>query len=64
MMKRPRARMVLTGVLFLIVAFLLLFVHLGIVVVAAALMAVVGISSLQAARRADVWWCPSCRKRF
>ena len=62
--KRPRARMIITGALFLAAAILLLlFVHVAVVVVGAVLMAVVGISSLQGARRANVPRCPACGYR-
>ena len=36
--KRPRARMIVTGSILLVAAFLLLFVHVGVVVLAAALV--------------------------
>lgn len=57
---RPRARMILTGVLFCAAAFvLLLFVRLGVVVLAAVLMVVVGVSSFKAASKRQR--CPRCR---
>jgi hypothetical protein len=61
---RPRARMIITGVIFIVAAFVLLFfVHLAVVVVAAVLMAVVGASSLKAARHPKPMRCPKCRRR-
>lgn len=60
--KRPRARLIMTGVLFLATALaLLLFIHIGVVAVGAVLMGIVGVSSLQAARKAGVPRCPRCK---
>lgn len=60
--KRPRARLIITGAIFLATALaLLLFIHIGVVAVGAVLMGIVGTSSLQAARKAAVPRCPRCR---
>jgi hypothetical protein len=61
---RPQARLILTGVIFLVVAVLLLLtVRLAVVVVAAVLMGVVGVSALKAARKARNTPCRICGKR-
>lgn len=60
---RPRARMIMTGIVFCGAAFvLLLIIHIAIVVLAAVLLTVVGVSSFKAALRAGQPRCPSCRK--
>jgi uncharacterized membrane protein YozB (DUF420 family) len=56
--------MIITGVIFIVAAFvLLLFVHLAVAVVAAVLMAVVGASSLKAARHPKPMRCTNCAHR-
>jgi len=60
---RPRARMIITGILFCAAAFvLLLIIHIAVVVLAAVLLVVVGVSSFKAALRAGPARCLACRK--
>ena len=61
---RPRARMIISGAIFIVAAFvLLLFVRLPVAVVAAVLMAVVGASSLKAVRHPKPMRCPNCGRK-
>lgn len=61
---RPRARMIITGAIFIVAAFvLLLFVRLPVAVVAAVLMAVVGASSLKAVRHPKPMRCAKCGRK-
>lgn len=60
---RPRTRMIMNGILFCGLAFvLLLIIHIAVVVLAAVLMVVVGVSSFKAALKAGPLKCPRCRK--
>lgn len=60
---RPRARMLLTGTIFIVAAIVLvLFVRLGVAVLASVLMLVVGTSSFKVAAKGRIANCPSCRR--